>query len=352
MKLYFIFPIEGPNNGVKVISSQILKRLNHKDGVNVKKINTAQATDFSNFGKFQIFKVFYLFVILSKLIKIRKGDYVYMNLTPKGFAFYRDLVILWFCKFRKAKISVHIHANGLERKLSSFITKVFEGVQFILINENQFLQLAQLSQKVCLKNALPDFYKDNLQLKEKSNDSIKLIFFSNLSKEKGSLLLHNIIEEIDKKEIEIEVTICGGILDEISNDLISDIENKYNFVKYLGPVLDEQEKFNLFQDSSFLLFLSNENYEVYPLVYIEAIMSGLPVITTKQIVAEDIISDGRGFLLKSNNDFHDLFMFLEKYQKDKSLLPMLKKENRNNFEENYSFNDYVNNLMKIIVNES
>jgi glycosyltransferase involved in cell wall biosynthesis len=348
-KLYFIFPIKGPNNGVKIISNHILTKLYELDEFELKEVNTAQAKSFANFGKFQLFKIFYLFKILFKLISLRKGDYVYMNFTPTGFAFYRDLIVLLFCKAMKAKISIHIHANGLEEKLSFFVKKTLKNVQVILINEDQMTKLNSISEKVCLKNVLPDFYKGTFSIKDEKKP-LKLIFFSNLSKQKGVKLLQDIAENVSQTNINIEIDVCGGILDTFSGNIIKELTKKHSFLNYLGPILNEEKKFNLFRNSSFLLFLSEPNYEVYPLVYIEAIMSGLPVISTKQIVVDEIISNGKGFLIE-NNSISDLINFLHKYEKDRNSLLLLKKINRDNFENNYTYDVYINDLIEIVLHE-
>ena len=56
-------------------------------------------------------------------------------------------------------------------------------------------------------------------------------------------------------------------------------------------VSDMEEKSKIYSEATALLFLSDKNYEVFPLVYIEALMHGLPIISTPQHVAESVVKE-------------------------------------------------------------
>ena len=70
MKLFFIFPISGPNNGVKVISNHIRNSLFINTNISINELNTAQAKDFSNFGKFNFDKILSFYTLFKKLFSI------------------------------------------------------------------------------------------------------------------------------------------------------------------------------------------------------------------------------------------------------------------------------------------
>ena len=152
----------------------------------------------------------------------------------------------------------------------------------------------------------------SLRSKHKSIGSkIKLLFFSNLSKEKGIFRLISIIRLIAESDLNCEVNIYGGILDSANTQIFNTLKIKYNFINYFGPITDVKEKYNIFSQNNFLLFLSDINYEVSPLVYIEALMSGLPIITTKQVVSDDIVTGKVGFHI--SEDSSELLTILQDY---------------------------------------
>jgi len=344
MKLFYIFPLKGPINGVKIIATHVLDRLK-RDNIDIVEIDTSQAVEYSNFGKFSLKKVFFLKDIFSRLKSLDKNDYVLMNLSTKGFSFYRDLAILSFLIYKDANITIQIHANGLEDIKSGIIKNILNRIKIIVINKKQYQDLHQYKNVFYLENSLPDYYNGIFDPIVASKNTIQLLYMSNLSRPKGIDLLNEICEVIASEKLNYTITICGGILDEYTKSILSRITSKYGFLNYIGPIDRIEAKMEIYQKHDFLLFLSNRNYEVYPLVYIEALMNGLSVITTEQIVADGIISDGRGLLLKNDN----FITFISEFSGEK--LRNLKKSNRQKFEDDYQFESYFQAIKKIIFNE-
>ncbi|TPD71960.1 glycosyltransferase family 4 protein [Flavobacterium microcysteis] len=343
MTLFFLFPLKGPVNGVKVISKSILDLL-LCENFKVEVIDTAQADSYSNFGKFNFKKIRFFSNLLKKIRIVKKGDFVYMNFSTRGFSLYRDLAILKYLQIKKAKITIHIHANGLEEIKNRFLIKILSKVKIIVINEYQYEKLSHFKEKVCIKNALPDFYKNKFNIEtDPLEDEIKLLYMSNISKPKGADLLKKIAYEIAEKRPKYSLTICGGIMDQYSNDCIDEIVHKFDFIKYLGPIEDEILKMKIYRENDFLLFLSDENYEVFPLVYIESLMNGLPIITTKQIVSSEVIANDTGSHIKENSISDVVENLLLK-----DTIEDLKKRARLKYENQFDFGAYYNEIKKVI----
>ncbi|MDW5289005.1 glycosyltransferase [Formosa sp. PL04] len=347
MKLFFIFPISGPNNGVKVISNHIKNSLFTNTNITIRELNTAQAKDFNNFGKFNLEKVSSFYSLFKKLFLIKKQDIVYLNFTPKGFAFYRDLIILLVCSFKTKNITAHIHANGLEENLKFYNKFLFTKIKIIVINQSQYANISPFCPNTFLvPNALPDYFQND-DLKVAVNKEINFIFLSNLSKEKGINRLIKIAEILENEKINCKLNILGGALSDEDETSIQTLNFKYKFISYFGPVKEDATKFANLAANDVLLFLSDENYEVYPLVYIEALMSGLPIITTKQIVTNNLHELGVAFILK--NDSSNLVDILNDNFKGSDNLEVLKKKARFTYLENYSFKNFIKSLEKILL---
>ena len=105
-----------------------------------------------------------------------------------------------------------------------------------------------------VKNALPDFFNISTLKHKPIGSKIKLLFFSNLSKEKGIFRLASIIRLIAESDLNCEVNIYGGILDKANAQIFNTLKIKYNFINYFGPITDEKEKYNIFSQNNFLLF--------------------------------------------------------------------------------------------------
>ncbi|WP_053976506.1 glycosyltransferase [Mangrovimonas xylaniphaga] len=348
MKLFFVFPLSGPNNGVKVISNFIFHGFLERYKFILRKIDTAQANNFNSFGKFSFKKVMNIFSLLKKIYSISNEDVVYLNITPKGFAYYRDLILLFCCFKRTENITLHIHANGLEKKISFYNRHLFAKSKIIVINKRQMELISPFCDNVFLvPNALPDNYcGDRLSVKKELG--IRFIFISNLSKEKGVGRLRDICKELSDKNVHCELNVFGGALSE--NDLLDvrELGLRYSFFKYNGPISDEKEKNEILKESDVLLFLSDENYEVYPLVYIEALMNGLPIISTNQVVIEDLLNLGVASVIGEDlSGFDKALSWLGQNEE----LISLKEKCRETYLKNYCFEGFMNKIENIIVHE-
>lgn len=344
--LYFIFPLSGPKNGVNIISNHILREFLKDNTITTKTIDVAQAKEYSNHGKFSIIKVLFLFRVIKNINKISKKDYVYMNFTLNGFSFVRDLILLLFIKYQSDKVVIHFHSNGLEKINNFFIKKLFKNVKIIVINEAQKNVLKKFKNIYLIKNALPDYYRDKNILFQR-NQKIKLLFFSNLSVPKGIDLLEKVAAQLSKLNNRVEFNIYGGVLDAHSKKILNKICLKYkNFINYHGPIEDEIEKMKILNEHDVLLFLSNDGYEVSPLIYIESLMNGVFIITTKQVVATSIVNTTTGKILDSKAQEIEILDYIKNLQQIDRI------NIRDFYKKEYSFENFIDNLKKIIFNEA
>ncbi|EGV43064.1 glycosyltransferase family 1 protein [Bizionia argentinensis JUB59] len=347
-KIYFCFPLSGPNNGVQVISSYILNEFIKDDEFEILSIDIAQAEGFNNFGKFKFKKLIDTLGLFMRLTNIREGDLVFLNFTPKGFAFYRDFIMILISKLKGGNVTVHVHANGLEKKFNALIKLLLKKIKIIVINKSQYNNLKNKHSNLFLiNNALPDFFQGNKMDFSQKEDEINLLFFSNLSKEKGIYRLEEIIKLVGRSDLNCKFNIYGGILDKSNESIFNRLKLEYDFIHYFGPISDEKEKFKIFAKSDLLLFLSNKNYEVSPLVYIEALMSGLPIITTNQVVSDAIVSAKCGYHI--SEDVSEIITVLQEYKQNVILREELRHTCRNLYLTKYSFGNFINQIKTVIV---
>lgn len=353
-RLWFCFPLGGPNNGVKIISSYIYQHLSERNNYSLVLVDTAQARDYRNFGKFNWNKIWLSVRLLWQVRKIQQHDRVYLNFTPKGFAHYRDMALIFFSLARGGKVTLHVHANGLEKKIKGWNRKLLQKTKIIVINTQQLQALESQGLRVILiPNALPDYFHgaayNELPEDPCTNRALRLLFFSNLSEEKGVRRLREAVEGIASSKLTVEVRICGGILDDLAGKIVDDLVARYAFVTYEGPVHNTDKKFELYRKSDFVLFLSDEYYEVSPLVYIESIMSGVPVITTAQVVANTLEADGCAFIIDDAGS--EIGPLLTNLSAAPEKISMVKSNCRETYLAEYSFEDFMGKIIKTLEND-
>jgi glycosyltransferase involved in cell wall biosynthesis len=345
MNVFFIVPIKGPINGAKFLSSKIL---DHLDIADITVIDTAQASDGKDFGVFTFAKLWAgISMIVQVILTVSSRSICYFSLTPHGFAFYRDLFILIVLKLKLCNITVHLHANGLEKKNKKVLKKVLKSIKIITLNEYQKEQLKFLKNPVyVLGNTLPLTSEIDFEEIWNVRKNNTLLYFSNISEEKGIYKAVEFYHAIKEKVPQVQLKVAGTFLNESAKEYINSLVSQDSSVTYIGFVTSEKEKLRLFSESSILLFMSKPYYEGYPLVYIESLMYGLPIITTPQHIAELVVQNGNGFILNEINHsvINNAVLLLTNSEMHKAISRRSFELYRNNF----NFELYINRFREIL----
>lgn len=343
--LILISPLKGTAHGAKVIFREIYKCFQERYNITI--VDTAQAQDSEDYGSFRFSKIIDSIKIFVKVWSVANvGQNILMNMTPHGFAFWRDLFILFILKSKQANITIHIHANGLEKKYNWLTRKILQEVKTIVINSDQQNKLTHSSKIYLLENSLPDFKHWNFQEILSRRKSNRLLFISNLSTQKGFYRLLKISKELEKHFPGIEIHAYGNILEKDIHAKLKKL-SKASALKYMGVVNDMTEKSIVYSEATSLLFLSDKNYEVFPLVYIEALMHGLPIISTPQHVTKSVIKDN-GILIDSEADSPLLLPFIATISTERSSLIQYSENSHSLYTNYYSFASYLQRLEGII----
>lgn len=345
MELLLILPIKGPSHGAKIISREIYHSFKKK--FNITLIDTAQTLKSNDYGNFRFSKVIDSITIFFKTWNmVKAGQHAFMNMTPHGFAFWRDLFILFVLKTKKANVTIHIHANGLEKKYNWFTKKILKGIKTIVINSEQQNKLTHSHKIYLLENSLPDFKAWDFQKIISRRKPNRLLFISNLSTQKGFYRLLTISKLLEKHLPKMEIHVYGNILEKDIQSQLQKIPETSN-LKYKGVVTDMKIKSNIYSESTALLFLSDENYEVFPLVYIEALMHGLPIISTPQHVTESVIQNN-GIIIDNEVDPTLFLPFISDISTNRNDLVEYSEKSHSLYTNYYSFARYMQKLEGII----
>lgn len=153
-------------------------------------------------------------------------------------------------------------------------------------------------------------YRDSFE-----NDYPIIIYASRLSSRKGADIFIDAVTQLIDDDVKLNVFIGGaGDFENYLNDKIK--SSKYpNQIKYLGQI-PSIELPNYFKSSD--IFCVPARYQGFGRVYIEAMASGLPVVTTNLICTRKIIdNEVNGVLVEPNVE--DVKQTIVKLLYDKSL---------------------------------
>tara|TARA_B100000767_G_C19775091_1_gene542132 strand:- start:4706 stop:5794 length:1089 start_codon:yes stop_codon:yes gene_type:complete len=261
-----------------------------------------------------LFRFIYIFF---KNLNNLKLIYITNSRTLAGF--FRDAFVIMLCYIFKKKVIIHVHGFDFStfRNLSSSCIKFFidltynhidtiiilheklreqykhyKSVNIVVVNNFQNIPMSVNGAKLKIENV-------------KSNNKIKLLFFSNLIKEKGYIDAINATKLLVKNGINVELNIVGGLVQSdksnniTKNQLIKMIKN-YDYINYHGCVIGAEKNDILF-NSDILLFPSYYKVEAVPIVIIEAMASACAIITTNHNLLPYLVCSESGIIVEKKS---------------------------------------------------
>ena len=358
------FPIGDKGlNGQTIANQTLYEGLSKKH--NVYFINTLKNLDFTDkkeqgkfkFGKF--LKIFLSFFTEIFYILFSKYDVIYM--TPGqsflGFMRFSSYMILGFIK--RTPCYIHIHGgnfrnvyNELSPKKQNILNYFFKRLSGVIVLGNSlrsmFKDLIEENKIFVCENGVQDYViaaeKEIEEKFERFNTSKKrkILYLSNLMKEKGILEVLKVSEKFSEDEIEFNM--AGAIEPEIK-DIVKEYLEKYpNKLIYHGIVNGEKKKELLLENDIFILptYYSNEGQ---PISILEAYVTGCSVTTTNQGGICDIFQNEVNGISCVARDIESIYSAIEKIKNDNSFI----KSNYWYGIENFKKENFVRKIEKIII---
>ena len=278
---------------------------------NVEKINTLKNLEFTNKeeqGKFKLIKFLkILFTLLEEIFHILFTKYDVIYMTPgQSFLGFMRFSPYMFCSFiKKVPCYIHIHGgsfrrmydkqSNFKRKLLDFFIKRTAGV-IVLGNSlrDMFKGLIEDSKIFVCENGVQDEIiasEEEIEQKIegiKNSSKRKILYLSNLMKEKGILELLKASEGLSEEEFEFNL---AGAIEPNIKEIIEGYLRKYpNKIIYHG-IVSGKEKKKLFLENDIFILPSWD--EGQPISILEAYATGCFVVTDPNVGGiKDIFQDG------------------------------------------------------------
>ena len=274
-------------------------------------LNYVQAID--EIGKFQVMKYIrlmgYLFQ-LCWLLPTYRPDAVYFVPCVTGTPFWRDCLFVTILKTFRIQRVYHLHAKGIRDQSNNPVMRriykwFFKGAQVILLSAYLYQDIEAIVPEDRI------FYLPNgtdVETDEISFDTLgqtrktRFIFLSNLISTKGPETLLEACCLLKKKGYQFSTTFVGNTSKELTREVFESLIHKMGLkdcVSYLGPKYGAQ-KSKEFLASDVMIFPTFK--DCFPLVLLEAMAFGLPIISTLEGAIPDIVEEEKtGFLVPDRN---------------------------------------------------
>ena len=357
MKVLLIGPIPPPVTGVSLANKIVLDYLPVYENINVDFINTNLdiVEEKEKIGKFSLNKLVYYSKQYLYTYKTLYVDKVYITIGQTFFGVLKYFPFFFIAHLLNKEIIVHIHGNhvwkeyeeltGIKKriyhKILSFTDKGIVLSKTLIKNFTPFISKKKI---YVLYNFVEDFLFEN-SIKKKY-DKLRMIFFSNLMKEKGILEFLEALKVLKKKNVSFEAKIAGGVDPLVYPIIKRNIEQLGKEVSYEGVVLGKNKRKLLEWGNVFVLPTKFD--EGQPISILESMALGNVILSTRTGGVVDIIEEGvNGFFIHKNSvdSIVERLLFL---QENILLMKTISKNNIEEAKEKYKVKSFIDNLSEII----
>lgn len=296
---------------------------------------------------------------ICRSLRRKKYDYIIIENRPQ--------YVLPIKKINKSKILLHMHNDHMIDNKKKNIKVADSCERIIVVSDyikNQLIDNLGIDKNkvITLHNGIDSvkFNKENfintneklkLNLGIESNDFI-LLFTGRLIREKGILEVISAVKKL-KNEINFKLIVVGSSwygsniksdfmkeLEEISRD----IENKIIFTGYI----DYSEVPQIYSLANIIILPSMWD-DPFPLVVLEAMSMGIPVITTISGGIPEMFTGKEGILLTRNNRLSDnISEEIKVLYNDREKCTLLGNNARKRVVSNFTNEKYYNNFIELL----
>ena len=362
IKLLCILHRSPPAHGAAKVGDFISESTKLQEAYECKFITIKSSDTIGDIGKVN-FKKFYLVVelylkVLFALIVFRPGK-IYYTASVSGVAFYRDLLVstLWkiYEKITTVDVYYHYHTKGVDKfvslssrnlKLTNFFLKNINVVLLSPLLKKDFDKINTYKRVMFLPNGVENNYTDKEfenYIEKKNFKDIHILYLSNMIQSKGYFEVLKLAKLYNTQNYIFHF--AGAWQDTQDEKDFFEFIQKNNLDKkviFHGFINGNQKK-ELFEKASTLIFPTRYKKESFGLVVVEAFSYGIPVITTDEGSLKSIVDDKSGIVIFDLVDLPNAF--------ENMLSNFVNKETakycRQRYLNNFSLEKFEKNIVKV-----
>ena len=344
-KVLFILHLPPPCHGAAEMGRLIRESDCVNEAFEARYINLSASQSIAEIGHFAWKK---LSVISRLLRQVRKEvhewnpDLVYLTPSSTMPGLLKDVLVKRCAARRGAKIVLHFHNRGVadrqDRFLDNFLYhRLFRDAHVILLSPRLYPDMQKYvsaDQVSFCPNGIPAVSCTA----ERSAGPTRLLFLSNLIRSKGIPELLEACRILNDDGLDFASDLIGKETEDFSAaSLAAEIQEKglSDRVHYLGPMYGA-DKWAALSQADVFVFPSWYPAECFPLVLLEAMAAGLPIVTTDEGAIPDIVRDGENGFICPAHDPDSVAVALRKLLSDSELRKKMGACGRQRYQEKFT----------------
>ena len=347
-----------PFHGQSVMNQLLLEGDYSK--VELHHVRMAFSDDIQEVGVFRWKKICHLVAVFFSIVvaRFRTGAQVlyYPPASPNMVPFLRDCVLLIGTRWLFKRMVFHFHASGLKefyKRLPWPLQKAFHwaygrpdlsiSISSFAKADAEFLDSHVIS---VIPNGIPEPDIVKKLHRSLAQNAPEILFCGMLSKEKGVDILLEACAHLKTKGLHFRCTIVGRAVSEADQKFFNEFiqSNQMDDIVQLAGPLHGDEKWKAYSCADLFCFPTFYSAETFPLVAIEAMLFGLPVVATNWRGLPDIVMDGETGFLVPPKDAKSIAERLENLILDPDLRVAMGAAGRKRYEEKFTVEKFRNSM--------
>lgn len=322
-------------------------------------------------GKLSIEKIIGVFRLNKQIRRVAKTgnvDVFYLSISQNTVGAIRDIIILRqiYKHEKNAKVLLHLHGGGFKQfyKNANVFIKMIIKTYFskaskaIVLGEtliDMFDDILPKEKIAIVPNCVDDAYFVKIDDFRKKIDNISkkksysILYLSNMIETKGYKDVLEAAVNLCKVDGRINFLFAGKFnneKDQIEFERIVKENTLGQNIQYLG-VVGGAEKLEILKSSDIFVLPTYYPNEGQPISILEAMASGMPIITTNHAGIKDVVKDNRNGIIVPVKDPEAIVFAIRKLLCSTDMMQRIAGQNRKVVLEKYCEDRYVRDLIEI-----
>ena len=357
-------PTPPPAHGISVLT-EILLQSRLRESFELVHLDTADRRTLDNVGRFELHNVFlalYHGAVFQWDLLWKRPALVYLPVSESPLGFVRDTLFLLPSRLLGFPLVLHLHGGYLDtlygqggtvfRWLMRFCFS--HAARAIVLGERFRGKFAGLVDddrvRVVYNGILPTIYEacKDTHSSARGSGPRTVLFLAGLIESKGFFDLLRSVPYVLEQTTDVQFLFVGdNSFPEAVRAMAWAKENGIDsYVRFMGP-RSGAEKTRIFQESDIFAFPTWYPLEGQPVVVIEAMAAGLPVVTTRHATIPDILGED-GALYVNQHDPADIAEKLLQLLGDESLRKSMGQKNQNRFLQCHTADKFSENVERVL----
>lgn len=355
-RILCILHLPPPVHGAALVGSFLKESALVNGTFDTRYVNLSASESLEQVGHFSCGKVRSVFRILAEVhrtLRVWRADLVYMTPSSKMPGLLKDALVARLVRRKGCKVILHFHNKGVASRQNRFVDdrlyrELFRDASVILLSKRLYSDIRKYVPKervsFCANGvSVPD-------VERRPGAVPRILFLSNMIQSKGVSVLIEACRILKERGFVFRCSLVGALSADYPGDsLAAEIRSKglEELVTYEGPRYGE-EKWKAFSEADLFAFPSYYPDECFPLVVLEAMGAGLPVVTTDEGAIPEMVRDGEDGIICPKKDPSSLADALGRLLADPVLGIRMGECGKNRYLSFYTLERFEQNIVEIL----